>query len=1029
MFRSVWVLLLLGIMPALLRADVVPSDARHIAELQASVKQALVDRSYQQAAEQVEELSQLTRIQANSRQDSASWDAFADARTVWARIQIYYSHFQSVMDQLPEDIQLVKKGLGRSHPRLGDLWHQLGTAEWKVERYRQSMDHLQEALQIIEGQTELDSVRISRSYNSIGYVYSRLGKAELGLEYHRKTLAIRQGMYGAEHDLIAQSYNNMGLIYKGQGEFEQALQMQEAALRIRKASLGEHHPKVGASYNNLGGIYQQQGDFALGAEQYERALRVWREAFSGDHMYLVGIGSNLAGVYLDMGEYETALRHTEAAMEMGERLLPKNHPLMGNLQRQLAVGYKASAQWNAAEAAIRTAIQIKTNTLGPGHQEVAVLYQELGSMFWAKGDAAAAQEALEFALERQLPALGTGHPTVAQSRILLGDAALLGGACERAKRWYTAAIAGIRQSPVPVFHREARAILAYVQGLMSCEPALAEWEEAYSWLGEWHELVIQARKSYQREDSRIQQRERDRAGYETALEVCWQLYQKTQDPVYQEQALVFAEHSRASLVWEALQFNKARTFGEVPEVVQQEEAALRQALADLERELVEMDLEEQRDSLAMAEAKTDLLQQQDRYDALLRGLETDYPRYYEVKYASPTIEVAKLQERLPEQASLLEYFWGEEHLYVFVLDAEEISVVQLPAPPDLREAIKTFRQAIYAPFTGESMGEEEDAWISLGQQLYQQLVMPVSGQLRERIVIVPDGSIGYLPFEALLTEPGQSNRFLGQQKRVSYALSGLLYANTKTQVSDYQQAGALAVAPDFTPHLPTASAEPSDLRADFLGPLLFNRPEIEAVQESLGGKTLMGTKAQRSPVLALAPYYQILHLATHAKVHDGSSDLSYLAFSGNQTGEVERLYLSELYRLDLPVEMVVLSACETGVGEILEGEGIASMARGFSYAGAQSVLTSLWSVNDEATMRIMKAFYQELAKGRDKATALQFAKMELMNQPEYQHPFFWASFVLIGNDEPLSTAAGFSYWWLLGLLGLLWLGGWWWRRR
>ncbi|NJL75556.1 MAG: CHAT domain-containing protein [Saprospiraceae bacterium] len=185
------------------------------------------------------------------------------------------------------------------------------------------------------------------------------------------------------------------------------------------------------------------------------------------------------------------------------------------------------------------------------------------------------------------------------------------------------------------------------------------------------------------------------------------------------------------------------------------------------------------------------------------------------------------------------------------------------------------------------------------------------------------------------------------------------------------------------------------------------------LQKLLGGKVIVGEKATVSAFEQQAPFYKIIHLATHGKANDEVGDYAYLAFTEVfDSLDNEKLYNRDLYHLNLNADMVVLSACETGIGELRLGEGIISLARGFSYAGAKSIITTLWSVDDETTQKLMTQFYTHLKVGMAKDAALRQAKIDFLNTNSSlkAHPFYWATFIPIGDTQPIEPPSNFFIW-------------------
>ena len=314
-----------------------------------------------------------------------------------------------------------------------------------------------------------------------------------------------------------------------------------------------------------------------------------------------------------------------------------------------------------------------------------------------------------------------------------------------------------------------------------------------------------------------------------------------------------------------------------------------------------------------------------------------------------------------------------------------------------------------------------------GHRLYQMLIEPAASMLPERLIIIPDGILEYVPFEALLKEaarpgarPFTSYPFFIRDHQVSYAHSaGLLHEMRNTSYQAPRQ-WILAFAPAFQ-DAPDQEQSLASRRRN-LGRLVSNVKEVQSIKSLLRTRIFKGDDATRERFLADAPYYSIIHLATHAKANDEEGEYSYLAFTEiSDTLQNELLYARDLYSMRLQAEMVVLSACESGVGELRRGEGVISLARGFSYAGAKSLVTTLWRVSDRESAALMELFYRHLKEGEPKDRALREAKLQFINQPGQgrAHPFFWAAFVLSGDMAPIVVEQSRFTVWVLVLLGVL----------
>lgn len=357
---------------------------------------------------------------------------------------------------------------------------------------------------------------------------------------------------------------------------------------------------------------------------------------------------------------------------------------------------------------------------------------------------------------------------------------------------------------------------------------------------------------------------------------------------------------------------------------------------------------------------------------------------------------------------------------------------RLPLPNTFRKHIAHLQQALYAAKPG--LPYQGDA---LAYSLYQQIVQPLLPDLegKERVIIVPDAELNYLPFEALVSNrassKGEAPHYLLEAYAISYAYSATLLRNALETRSGSQENSLLAMAP-FAKDGPTGiTANPTAFRADPFAPLYASRSEVE----QLGGTVYLAAKATKERFQQTANAYGIIHLATHAKADNEQPLNSYIAFYPTQADSVAGycLYAQEIYNMRLSdLKLVILSACETGSGQLVRGEGLMSLARAFAYAGCPNIVTTLWKADDRATADITTRMHRYLKAGEPKDVALQKAKLDYLRtqtDPRKKVPYYWANFVFIGDASPLYSNYTWLWWAGGGLLVLLALGYFGWARR
>lgn len=514
------------------------------------------------------------------------------------------------------------------------------------------------------------------------------------------------------------------------------------------------------------------------------------------------------------------------------------------------------------------------------------------------------------------------------------------------------------------------------------------------------------------------------------LEESYQLYELALGIAHQQNdadaAFYIMERSKAVALFAAVRDLHARAYAGVPKAALEKMRRIQYQMAQVDARLERAVTETQQ-----IELREQRLQLKSNYHKMIRSFEREYPAYYHLKYDQQVVQAAQIQkEDLLQQEVLIEYFVGNENAYACRVDRKDgqVHLVALPWKNELQQWAIDLKEDVHqrrdAAFREKALG------------LYRALVQPVLGTAKPKsLLVIPDGILGYLPFDILLTEAvaaGEESNFrnypfLMQKTAISQSFSLTMLREGQFH-REQSSEELLAFAPTFGGN--EQIAERND--RDVLGALLYNKVEAQAVSNWFDGRLVADSEATKKQFLELAPQFRMYHIASHAVVDDESPNNSYIAFTDAAGGsEIDtRLYGYEILAQSFPADLVVLSACETGLGKVIRGEGLMSLARAFSYAGARSLVTSLWNINDQSGQQLMTEFYKHLKDGLPKDEALRQAKLTyLANAPDNAraHPRYWAAFVPTGNMEPLS--GGGSWKWGIAAMALLGLGLLVWRRR
>lgn len=744
--------------------------------------------------------------------------------------------------------------------------------------------------------------------------------------------------------------------------------------------------------SEIGIVYKEQG-------KYEKAMDTYREALGIKGVpdsVMAYVWVNLANAEREMGQYGAAIRHARQGIAAFERnrkpeATSGSYNILGDVYRDQGAYQQAQAQYEKA-------LQIALATYGSPHRrEVAEVYISKGKAAMQQGlyrqAAREYQQALYCVLKGISPKDAYQHPS---------------GETFYAEPLILDALYGQAQAFFRTYQQEKK--IDPLKHSLQCHLLVAQMEDSL-------------RQSYTYESSKLHLGRESHRRTEGALEVCYELFRLSGDSTYLRQAFALAERNKAAVLLESIKEAEAIYLSGLPPSLMAEEQLLKKQLVQSRQaaRLAELGQAEDYEQL--------LLQADEAYTAYTRffaQLTRRYPSLARLSgYQPQRISLQQAQALLPpDSSSMVAYFAGERSLFIFELTPSRFFTHQIPCDAHFPQLIRQFQQALRSP-------QAEKGYAETAYALYQLLVEPLQAA-SPYLLVIPDGLLGYVPFDALLTRrvtPGQYNYksypYLLFERTISYAYSAtLLQELSARKMSQKAPKSFLGIAP---------------VDGDGqLARLKYSEQEIGFVRAHWGGDTLLRNHATKQWFLEHAQEYRMIHISSHARTLDSFPERSHIYFwKGENMDEQDYLlYLYDLYSLQLQAAMVVLSACETGDGQLYEGEGIMSLGRGFILAGCPSLLKTLWSVNHFSTTRIMQAFYEEIFSGKRKDQALRQAKRRYLLKDEgidkaMAHPYYWAAYTPIGDMEPVEAGGLPAVGWLL--LALCGLGAaavfYWWSKQ
>jgi CHAT domain-containing protein/Tfp pilus assembly protein PilF len=811
-------------------------------------------------------------------------------------------------------------------------------------------------------------------------------------------------------DLVSEAYSYLQLaqLAKHRGDLDAALDDLGRAWSLAERAGSDAGEVRAAVSHEQGNLYRRLGRLPEALESYER---------SADLNESLGRADHLTDALLSLGTLALDLRRPEDAEEYNARALRAAESARDQFRqsvalRELGAVYHRREDYRRAEEYFRRALRAAEQLdAGPKRtRALAAARFRLGAALLAQGRPGDAVVEFRAALESQRDAgnrveeaLTLRELGVALGR--LGETAL-------ALEHLSAALDLDREHGEPLrvlwtLHR-----LAEVQARLDPRRALQTIEEAIQ--------IGQRVRSGLSNDLL-------RAGFAEGPRLLYDLYVDLLVVTGDEPAAFTAsEEGRARALLDLLSEARVELGADVAPELRGEQRALDGRIAWLQNELSEAAIAG-RDERRQAALKADLERAEQEWWRLDAAIRARSPGYQELR-APRVVTADEVRRDLPPGRALLEYWLGDEHAYAFVLTPDTFALVALPPTREIQAQVTALRSALLALAPPLEFGRP-------AHRLYRELVAPAlaaaraAGEPIRELVVVPDGALHLIPFEALITTaPRAGERFedLGYLVRdlaISYAPSATVLASLEsgvtrpggeTETRSEPPLQFLAFAdPRYDrplalncPELDRGSAGGSPLdsavRSEPLGRLAGSRAEVQSIERLYGrrGRVYLGSEASEEriksdPAVAAA---ERVHLAVHGVVCESFPERSGLVFALDGGREDGILQTREIFGLRLAADLVVLSACETGVGRLVSGEGVVGLTRAFFYAGAPSLVVSLWQVSDRSTARLMTSFYEHLDRGEDKAVALQRSRLALIEAGgPGAVPFYWAPFVVQGS--------------------------------
>ncbi len=872
---------------------------------------------------------------------------------------------------------------------------------------------------------ENDTLQIL-TWNSLAVLSAEQNKLDDALNYYQQALKRKRALYGENHLEEAFTLEDIGSIYLFELQNpHEARPYLEKALKIREELKDK-------SRNYFNDLYLLSVASRLRTDHEEAlaygflALHGYENLPEPSFRNIISTYSLLGSIYLDIDSLNTGLNYNAKAIQLAkDKQLAETVDMSLHYNNQAEYLFQAKAYDSSLHYA-QLAIAHQAGTVN-----LANSYQFLGNAYWGKGQLKQAFKNYRKSKTMKESFFSSQHAQLTTLYIDMGRAFETIKEIDSALYYYRKAL---RSTQLSQSDTDNNFSVKVGDDLATMEEVIVKTKDLllnqYAHSGEQKYLkqafpyfrlfdnyMDISRRDFSSEGSKLLLSGKHKATYEEAIFTCFALYQDTRADSLLSWIFHFMEKNKAMVLLESIHQTKEFKRS-LPDSLFDQDQSLSAQLAYYQSELGQDDNNAE-EIAAWQLQKAEVLQKIDRLNQVIQAR---YPNFYNITYRDISVGLDSLQKQMTKDQATVSYFWGESFVLALCITRDTVKVHQVKDVNALKRVIGHYYQVLAHDNILEFSYANFIQYQESALKLYQVLLAPfLDHQVYKSLTIVPDGDLTTIPFDSFVTSMiGTKNQAVSYEKltylikeyEITYEFSLSIAAYEQEQKVDQvakEDIQVTAFGIKNFDHLPGNKSLP---------PLGGAEREVRYVQDKFPrAQIFLNAEATESQFKQQAPQADLLHIATH-----GLADMknpfasSFIFYPDDQEDGIFNLY--ELYDMPLKAKILLLSSCESGVGKHYAGEGNFSLARSFVYAGTQSVVMSLWQVNDIITEAMIRGVYDLLAREKTISTALRETKLSLINQKAYAHPQCWAGMVPLGNAS-IEKAKPIYVTWIMAGIGLL----------
>ncbi len=872
-------------------------------------------------------------------------------------------------------------------------------------------------------------------------------------------------------------------VYQAQQRFDSAMMQAEAAFDLSLKLLGKESPNSASAYYQLADVHHRTGRYDQAEAVLLEGIKILEEINAPPIQ--IGLGyQNLFITNVAQLDLKAAHYHASRALKIQHQFFGLEHESNAAIYRELGAMYLFVDQPDSAIHYLHKALNIYMDRFGPAYSGLYQIYHHLGKAYTQNHQFDSAISYHLAGLERRRTVaeelwsyINLGYSYVQWDKFpkaleylekgeKLARDSLLNKTILRSRLFHTKSqyyyhqdsflqgaqawhhsLYELNRSRDHVSYFDYPPIDSFLNLVVGAEHAVFQSESLFNYyrtsrvvrdleialsaMQYADRLIDRLRTTYRNSESKIFLQKKARDHYENMLMAAMTGWTRTGDQRYLSHAWQAMEKSRSLLLMEASKSKHSDNFG-VPNDLLLKHRNLQDHIAGLEERLI--DANNIQDSLLQEYLHSKYSYSWDSLTRIQNEIKMNYPKYFALSNNLTPVALSEVQNVLRSSECFIQFFSGEDHIYRMIVTPDTTCFDQLTTADSIQHILDQWIVQMQSlEFILEFPEISADTINALSKTLFNELLADRYDHLQNfnDWIIIPDQKLGYLSFEALQvkSDAGGDHRYIIEDHTTKYAFSATHYISYDLDHSSLISGKIAGFAPSYQAFdVADAQQDVALQRLYRMGNLALPGAidEVNAIHSILGGDKYLDKNATEHNFKQIVDDYGLIHLALHGIIDDQNPMFSRLIFNNQDSIEDGYLHAYEVYNLPLKADLVVLSACNTGLGKIEKGEGVMSLSRAFAYAGTPMLVASLWKADDQATRKIMTSFYRQLAKKESVAEALRRAKLEYLTAQKVnllRHPYFWSSFVFYSQhgDGMSNKSIGL---WLMALAGLSLFGLW-----